>query len=123
MLGLGKAGTARATAAASQADSRVSYQRYAATLYRQALLTPDEDDARCRLAESVFRRLHQLVSRPAQPDHRPGERPCSDIADGMDPAGLPAKRKREALGLGTALGLWAARSLPDARRYFAMRKM
>jgi hypothetical protein len=39
------------------------YQRYAATLYRQALLTPDEDDGRHRLARSVSRRLYQLVSR------------------------------------------------------------
>ena len=123
MLGLGKAGTARATATASPADSQVIYQRYAATLYRQALLTFDEDHARHRLAESVFRRVHRLVSGPAQPDRRPGQRPPGSIADGVDPAGLPSKRKRGAHGLGTALGLWAVRSLPDSRRYVAMRKM
>ncbi len=124
MLGLGKTGTARATAAASSADSRVVYQHYAATLYRQALLTLDEDDARHRLAESVLRRFHQLVTGPARQDRRPGQRPSGQrppgrIADCVD----PAQRRRGARGLGIALGLRAVRALPDARRYVAMRKM
>ncbi len=73
MLGLGKVGTAPATAAASSAGSRVTYQRYAATLYRQALLTLDEGKARPGLTESVFRRLHQLLSRHPAP-RLPGQR-------------------------------------------------
>ncbi len=42
MLGLGKTGTLRASATASSAPCRDIYQRYAATLYRQALLTLDD---------------------------------------------------------------------------------
>jgi len=98
MLGLGKTGRVRASATASSARSRDSYQHYAVALYRQALLTPDdpalaehvvgdvvtnedaldpgpergEDDARHHLAELVFRRCHQLVAGSAQQDRRPG---------------------------------------------------
>jgi hypothetical protein len=39
MLGLGKTSTVRASATADSALGQDSYQRYAATLYRQALLT------------------------------------------------------------------------------------
>lgn len=42
MLGVGKTGAARASATASTARSQAIYQRYAAVLYRQALLTPDD---------------------------------------------------------------------------------
>jgi hypothetical protein len=42
MLGLGKTGTVRASATASSARSQDIYQRYAAVLYRQALLTLDD---------------------------------------------------------------------------------
>jgi hypothetical protein len=98
MLGLGKTGRVRASATASSARSRDSYQHYAVALYRQALLTRDdpalaehvvvdvvtnedaldlgpergEDDARHHLAELVFRRCHQLVAGSAQQDRRPG---------------------------------------------------
>jgi hypothetical protein len=98
MLGLGKTDRVRASATASSARSRDSYQHYAVALYRQALLTLDdpvpaehvagdvvtnedaldpgpergEDDARHHLAELVFRRCHQLVAGSAQQDHRPG---------------------------------------------------
>jgi hypothetical protein len=123
MLGLGKTRTARASATASSARSRVIYQRYAATLYRQALLTLDEDDARSRLVGSIFRRSHQLVTGLAQQDRCLGQRPPEGVADCVDPGGLPSERRRGAHGLGTALGLWAVGSLPDARRYVAMRKM
>ena len=92
MLGLDKPGTDRAFAAASPARSQDIYQRYAAGLYRQALLNIDgsalaeydvcdvlvnesalarvpergEDDARYRLAQLVFRRCPQLVAGLAQ---------------------------------------------------------
>jgi hypothetical protein len=91
MLGLGKTGTVHASATVSPARSQEIYQRYAVALYRQALLNPGdpapaghvgcapvvnecalaaipergEDDARYRLAESVFRRSRQLASRLA----------------------------------------------------------
>ena len=81
MLGLGKIATVRDSATVSPARSQEIYQRYAVELYRQALLNLDdpasaghvacdalvnecalaampergEDDARYRLAESVFR--------------------------------------------------------------------
>src|SRR5712691_13210655 len=42
MLGLGKTGTVRASGPASSARSQDIYQRYAAALYRQALLTLDD---------------------------------------------------------------------------------
>jgi hypothetical protein len=76
MLGSGKTGRVRASAAASSARSRDIYQRYAVALYRQALLAPGagrgEDDARYHLARSVFRRCHRLVAGSAQQDRRPG---------------------------------------------------
>ena len=98
MLGWGKTGRVRASATASSARSRDSYQHYAVALYRQALLTlndpvlaehvvgdvvtnedaldlgPErgEDNTRHHLAELVFRRCHQLVAGPAQQDRRPG---------------------------------------------------
>ncbi len=90
MLGLGKTGTVRSPAADASARSLDIYRRYAATLYRQALLTPDgpawaenvvcdvfvnesalalmpepgQHDARYRLAGSVFRRCQQMVAGP-----------------------------------------------------------
>jgi hypothetical protein len=90
MLGLGKTGAVRASATASSARSQDIYQRYAAALYRQALLALDdsavaehvvcdaivneralaampgrgEDDTRYRLAESVLRRCRQLIVGP-----------------------------------------------------------
>ena len=96
MLGWGKTGTVRASATVGPARSQEIYQRYAVALYRQALLNLDdpasaghvlgeavvnecalaampergEDDARYRLAESVFRRSRQLASGPAQHDRR-----------------------------------------------------
>jgi hypothetical protein len=101
MLGSGKTGRVRASATAataSSARSRDIYQHYAVALYRQALLTLDdsapaehvagdvvaneyvpapapgrgEDDARYRLAESVFLRCHRLVAGPARQARRPG---------------------------------------------------
>jgi hypothetical protein len=123
MLGLGKTRTARASAMAGSDGSRVIYQRYAATLYRQALLTVDEDDARSPLAGSIFRRSYQLLTGLAQQDRRLGQRPPGGVADCVDPGGFPSERRRGARRLGTALGLRLVGSLPDARRYVAMRKM
>jgi hypothetical protein len=77
MLGLGKTGRAHASATVSSAGGQDSYHYYALTLYRQALLAPDdsehgEDDARYHLAESVFRRCYKLVASSAQQNRRPG---------------------------------------------------
>jgi MYXO-CTERM domain-containing protein len=100
MPGLGKTGTVRGSARGSPARSQEIYQRYAVVLYRQALLNlddpapagqvacdvlvneralaamperDDDDDARYRLGESVFRRFRQLAAGPAQQDRRPGQ--------------------------------------------------
>ena len=103
MLGSGKTGAVRALVTASSARDRDAdlYRRYAAGLYRQALLTrgdpalaehvvcdvivneralarmPErgEDDARYRLTESVLRRCQQLAAGPAWQARRPGQRP------------------------------------------------
>ena len=103
MLGSGKTGAVRALVTASSARGRGAdlYRRYAAGVYRQALLTrgdpplaehvvcdvivneralarmPErgEDDARYRLTESVLRRCQQLAAGPAWQARRPGRRP------------------------------------------------
>ena len=101
MLGSDQTGTVRAHAAASSPRSQDIYQRYAAGLYRQALLNLDdpalaeydvrdvivneralarvpecgEDDARYRLAQLVSRRCQQLVAGAAQ-QARPGQGPA-----------------------------------------------
>ncbi len=98
MLGSGQTGTVSARASARSARSQDIYQRYAAGLYRQALLNLDgsamteydvcdvivnesalarvpergEDDARYRLVQLVFRRCQQLLAGAAQ-QARPGE--------------------------------------------------
>ncbi len=51
MLGSGKAGRVRASAAAGPARSRDMYQRYAVALYRQALLTRDDPAAAGHIAD------------------------------------------------------------------------
>jgi hypothetical protein len=92
MLRSGKNGTVRTLIPACSARSEDTYQRYASGLYRQASLTlgdsalavhivrdviADEcalapapefgkDDARHRLAKSVFRRCQQLAADPAR---------------------------------------------------------
>lgn len=99
MLGSGKTGAVRALVTASSARVRDAdlYRRYAAGVYRQALLTrgdpalaehvvcdvvvneralarmPErgEDDARYRLTESVLRRCQQLALGPAWQARRP----------------------------------------------------
>jgi hypothetical protein len=58
----------RSSANGQLGPSRDSYQRYAVALYRQALLTSGDS----ALAESVFRRRHQLVAGSARQDRRPG---------------------------------------------------
>ena len=60
MLGLNKAGTAGASATASSARSRDTYQRYAAVLYREALLDLDDSSYprdMTALWRAVLRRL------------------------------------------------------------------
>ena len=100
MVGSGQTGTVGAYAAAGSARSQDIYQRYAAGLYRQALLNLDgsamaeydvcdvivnesalarvpergEDNAGYRLTQLVFRRCQQLIAGPAQ-QARPGQRP------------------------------------------------
>jgi hypothetical protein len=99
MFGLGKIAAVRGSATVSPARSQEIYQRYAIALYRQALLNLDdtasaghvacdalvnecalaampergEDDARYRLAESVFRHSRKLSAGPAPHDRRSGQ--------------------------------------------------
>ena len=112
MLGLDKPCTDRAFAVASRARSQDIYQRYAAALYRQALLNIDgpalaeydvcdvlvnesalarvpergEDDARYRLAQSVLRCYPQLVAGLAQRARGQGRGAAAALA------GLPRPR-------------------------------
>jgi hypothetical protein len=75
MLSWGETAVVPAPDRANPARSQEIYQRYAVVLYRQALLDLDdpasagpergEDDARYRLAESVFRRFRQLAAASA----------------------------------------------------------
>ena len=93
MFGLGKIAAVRGSATVSPARSQEIYQRYAVALYRQALLNLDdpgsaghvacdalvneralaampergENDARYRLAESVFRRSRKPTTSPPAP--------------------------------------------------------
>jgi len=138
MLAWGKTGTVRACATPGLAGSRAAdiYRRCAVGLYRQALLTLgdsalagdvaggviaeectlppaprfDEDEARYRLAEPVFRRYRQLAAGPAWPDRCPAQRPSWGPADGMDPGGLLSEDQREALGLALSGGLGYVRA-------------
>jgi hypothetical protein len=124
MLGSGKNGTVRTFVPACSARSKDMYQRYASGLYRQAFLTlgdsalavhvvrdviadecalppaPEfgEDDARHRLAESVFRRCQQLAADRARRDCRPAAPPV-DVASSADPGGFLSEKERGALGL------------------------
>ena len=100
MLGSSKTGAVRAFVTVGSTRTRDAdlYRRYAAALYRQALLTRGdpalaehvvcdvivdecalaaisergENDARYRLTESVLRRCHQLAAGPAWQVRRPG---------------------------------------------------
>jgi hypothetical protein len=123
MLRSGKNGTVRTLVPACSARSKEMYQRYASGLYRQAFLTlgdsalavhvvrdviadecalppaPEfgEDDARHRLAESVFRRCQQLAADRARRDCRPAA-PSMEVASCADPRGFPSEKERERSG-------------------------
>jgi len=124
MIGLDKTRMAGAPSAPSRARREATYQRHAAALYQQALLMLDdpalaenvvcdaivgecalapaqedgEDQARYRLARSVFRRCQQLAVSPAR--HRlPALRPSSSVAARIDPGGVLSEKERAALGL------------------------
>ena len=58
-----------------------------------------EDDARYRLAESVFRCCHQLAADPAQRDRLPAQRPPGDVSDRVDPGRLLSEYERGSIGL------------------------
>ena len=131
----GKNGTVRTLVPACSARSQDMYQRYASGLYRQAFLTlgdsalavhvvrdviadecalppaPEfgEDDARHRLAESVFRRCQQLSADRARRDGRRAP-PSWDVAGGADPGGFLSEKERAALGLVLIGGLGYVRA-------------
>jgi hypothetical protein len=139
MLGLGKSGTVRGCATGSPARSRGAdlYDRYAAGLYRQALLAlgdpaaaeqvvceviagecalvsapgHGEDDTRYRLAQSAFLRCQALAAAaPEQQDRHPGQRSSVHAAGPADPGGLLSRTERGALGLVLFGGLGYARA-------------
>ena len=114
----------------SPGRSQELYQRHAAALYRQALLTVDdpalaeqvvcdviveecaaapgpgrgEDDARCRLAESVLRHCRQSAAAgsaavPAGRARRYSGRSARGVVDRIDPGRVLSRPEREALGL------------------------
>jgi hypothetical protein len=109
MPGWGKDGTVRGPTATSTDRRQDLYQRYAAGLYRQALLTvgdaalaeqvvcdaiidecalqPGAGDTGDRLAEAVFRSCHRLNADLARRNRRPAQRPSWDIV-GIDPREL-----------------------------------
>jgi hypothetical protein len=129
MLAWGKTDQVRAGATAGLAGSRAAeiYRRCAVGLYKQALLTLgdsalagdvaravtaeectpspapgfDQDEARYRLAEPVFRRYRQLAG---------GMDPGGMDPGGMDPGGLLSEDRREALGLALSGGLGYVRA-------------
>jgi hypothetical protein len=131
MLGLGKTDAVGVPATASRTRRQALYQRHAVALYRQALLMLDdsalaegvvcdvivdecalvpaqehgEDEARYRLARSVFRRSQQLAAGPARQDRRPPQRPSLRVARGIDPGGILSQKERGALGLVLCGGL------------------
>ena len=117
MLGSGKTRTVRAfvTIGSPRSQDADLYRRYAAALYRQALLTRGDpalaehvvcdvivdecalaaisergdNDARYRLTESVLRRCHQLAAGPAWQVRRPGHVRTGGAA-GIYPRGMAA---------------------------------
>ena len=136
MLRPGGNDTVRTLVTASSARSPDMYQRHAAGLYRQALLTlgdpalaahvvrdviagecalapaprRDEDDTRYRPAESVLRRCQQLATNPAQRGCHPAQPPPGDAAGRVDPGGFLSEKAREALGLVLIGGLGRVRA-------------
>ena len=136
MLRSGKNDTVRLLVTATPARNRDICERYATGLYRQAFLALGdsalaervvcdviadecalapvpgygEDDTRCRLAESVFRRCQQLATDPARRDCRAAPRPPRDVAGRVDPGGLLSDKERGALGLVLIGGLGYVRA-------------
>jgi hypothetical protein len=126
MCGFGAASLVRNSANASGPGVRDVdiYDRHAAGLYRQALLTLDdagmaeqvvsdvivdecmrspasarnEDDVGSRLAVSAYHRCQEVADGPTWQIRAPSRRPSRSFADCIDPDGLSVK-ERGALGL------------------------
>lgn len=122
---LGQDGVVRGSAATSSGRRQDVYQRYAAGLYRQALLTLGDsalaeqvvcdviidecasppgpgrgaDHTGNRLAEAAFWSCHQLNADLGRRNRRPAQRPSWDIADCLDPGRRLSEYERGALGL------------------------
>ena len=120
MLSWGETAVVPAPDRANPARSQEIYQRYAVVLYRQALLNLDdpasaghvacdalvneyalaampergEDDARYRLAESVFRRFRQLAAGSAAPVAGGTARGRCPLRDGGHQRRRPRSRTR-----------------------------
>lgn len=127
MLGSGKTSLARASVTANEPgdpDADI-YDRYAAGLYWQALLTLDDaglaeqvvldvivdectrvpasvrdaDDASHRLPVSAYRRCRELARGPAWHHRSPGQRVSEGVAICIDPGWRLSRNERGALGL------------------------
>ena len=77
MLGVGKAGTVRASATASSAHSQDIYQRYAAVLYRQALLTIGDSASAEHVVCDALVNERALAAMPGAATSGPAECPGS----------------------------------------------
>jgi hypothetical protein len=75
MLGLGKTGTVRTSATASSARSQDIYQRYAAALYRQALLTRDDPASAEHVVCDAIVNERALAALPERGDIRASRAP------------------------------------------------
>jgi hypothetical protein len=142
MLGFGKTSAARAPVAANEPrdpDTDI-YDRHAAGLYRQALLTLDHaslaeqvvldvivdectrvpasvrdaDDASHRLPVSAYRRCQELAHGPAWHNRPLGRRVSEGVASCIDPCWLLSRSERGALGLVLFGGLGYAEASHEA---------
>src|ERR1700680_1863926 len=127
MLGSGKTSLARASVTANEPGDPDAdmYDRLAAGLYRQALLTledaglaeqvvfdvivdectrvpasvRDADDPSNRLPMSAYRRCQELAHGPAWHNRPLGQRVSEGVASCIDPCWLLSRNERGALGL------------------------
>ena len=111
MLGSGKTGRVRASATASSARSRDSYQRYAVALYRQALLTLDDPALAEHVVGDVVANEYELA--PGQAAAKTTHIiTCPNRSSGAVTSWWPARRSRIAApGYSAASGYtWSQQS-------------
>jgi hypothetical protein len=132
MLRCGKTEAVRAFVTARSARSQDAdlYRRYAAALYRQALLTRGDPVLAERVSCDVIVN-EAALARISEHENDPGCGTSMSRAAVADPRSSRRKVMRTigfvttitAAAAGAALGLVAVKSLPDVRRYLTMKKM